>query len=544
MKFQRVLGKIDKDIVEKCRRKMTDAFLELASRPSNSVVASAIGGDPLVFTLVGPAQHLLTEAIPTACTDGRRFYWNPHYLLKKSPAGLRILLAHEALHAHFMHPSRVGKRHKKLWNFVVDWMVHDFILEDFKFKKVSPSAGDFFEKHMGPYITVNKYIDYITNPTKSQTEGLDLVRLWKQEKDRQDLDIPDMPAFDEDKELTPEQREAILKKAEKIRYLFADPEIPKELKRAEKLYEYIWQKMPRCPKCERVGFWYPKTRDDVEVTIQKEWDDHEKHGKGCDLCTKPPAPPGSGDNPSDSDQDFAPNYGEDGINVLDNGDTLDEHVDSDETPEESAKRLNRAMENARRMGGSVPGGLEDELGVLTAPVITWRDLIRSMIKKYRDGKSRNDWTRFKARQIFAGLLVPKKSNGVVTFGCLLDTSGSMSNDQMALGVSQLASLDAKAEGWVVPADADVYWDKTMKIRNPSVGELIKVKAFGRGGTMFAKFFDEYQKYMGKCDFLIIITDGGLFDMEQMKNPGIEVVWLVTSPHLFTPPFGRVMQLAL
>jgi len=146
--------------------------------------------------------------------------------------------------------------------------------------------------------------------------------------------------------------------------------------------------------------------------------------------------------------------------------------------------------------------------------------------------------------MFSGLLVPKRKNYYAHFGCLLDTSGSMSKDDMAFGLSQLQALDERSEGTVTPADSEIYWDKSTKVKNCSQEELSKVKICGRGGTIWGEYFSDYEKHIGKCDFIIVITDGYLMDSDiaQMKNPGIDNIWLVTSGASFTPPFGRSFDL--
>ena len=202
------------------------------------------------------------------------------------------------------------------------------------------------------------------------------------------------------------------------------------------------------------------------------------------------------------------------------------------------------MEAARKMAGHVPAALEDELGKLTAPKVTWQDIIRTRLLKARAGNGRNDWTRFRTRPMFTGLLVPKRKSYYAHFGCLLDTSGSMGKEDMAFGLSQLASLDERSEGTIVPADAQIYWDKVTKVKKANFEELSKVKVFGRGGTKFSEFFSDYEQNIGKCDFLIVITDGFLIDSDvaEMKNPGVDVIWLITSGSLFNPPFGRAFDL--
>ena len=146
--------------------------------------------------------------------------------------------------------------------------------------------------------------------------------------------------------------------------------------------------------------------------------------------------------------------------------------------------------------------------------------------------------------MFSGLMTPKRKSYDAQFGCLLDTSGSMSKDDIAFGISQLASLDEKAEGIIVPCDSQIYWDDATKIKKCNPEQLSKIKVLGRGGTLFASFFSDYEKNIGKCDFLIVITDGYLLeqDLVNMINPGIDTIWLITSSSEFKPPFGRVFHL--
>jgi predicted metal-dependent peptidase len=120
----------------------------------------------------------------------------------------------------------------------------------------------------------------------------------------------------------------------------------------------------------------------------------------------------------------------------------------------------------------------------------------------------------------------------------------MRKEDMTFGVSQLQSIDERSEGWIVPADAEIYWKHATKLKRIKAEEISKIKVIGRGGTMFAQFFDNYKKEMDEVDFLIVITDGYLLDTDiaEMKDPGVDVIWLVTSGSSFSAPFGRVFDI--
>jgi hypothetical protein len=94
MKFSRVIGKIDQKLVFQAEEKLSQVFLELATRYGNEHVGSCMGGDPLIFTLMHPVDHVCTLNMPTAATDGKRYYWNPKFVIKQSRIGLRIICGH------------------------------------------------------------------------------------------------------------------------------------------------------------------------------------------------------------------------------------------------------------------------------------------------------------------------------------------------------------------------------------------------------------------------------------------------------------------
>ena len=80
MKFSRVVGKIDPKLVLAAENQLSKVFLDLAVKYDNKSTGSQLGGDPLIFSLVYPVEHVCTLNLPTAATDGRRFYWNPKFV--------------------------------------------------------------------------------------------------------------------------------------------------------------------------------------------------------------------------------------------------------------------------------------------------------------------------------------------------------------------------------------------------------------------------------------------------------------------------------
>lgn len=573
MKFSRVIGKIDPKLVSQAEERLSQVFLELGTRYDNEHVGTGLGGDPLIFSLMYPVEHICTMNIPTAATDGKRYYWNPKFILKHSRKGMRIVCGHEAWHAIYMHPSRRGSRNPKLWNIAVDYIVNGTVMEDFKARKKDPAAE--FTKNLGRFMPFDTFCEFVKNPFQ-KIPGFEDVAPGIQDPNAPDPNC-NLPGPAEDRELTPQEKKELEKREKGAKFYYADPNLDEDLKRPEKLYDILYNLLPKCPKCGRLGMYQMPNKGNKGQKGQKgqqgqqgqqgqgdqpgqgqdpgqgQGQGQHDHGDGAP-CNCPdhngqgqgqgPGQGGPGQGQTQGTGDGPCDHCGGGVDIFGLGGTVDDHMDSEESEEKLAKRISDAMEAAKKMTGYVPAALEDELGKLTAPKITWQDVIRTRLVKARAGNDRNDWTRFRSRPMFTGLLVPKRRSMVARFGCLLDTSGSMSKDDMAFGLSQLQSLDSRSEGTIVPADATIYWEEATKIRTADKDELMKVKVVGRGGTKYAEFFTDYEKNIGECDFLIVVTDGFLLDTDiaEMKHPGVDVIWLITSGSAFNPPFGRAFDL--
>lgn len=570
MQFNRIIGKIDKKIIEIAEKKLTEIFLELGTRSDNDHCGTQLGGDPLIFSLLVPVEHVATLNIPTAATDGRRFYWNPQWLAGRNLFGVRLTCYHESGHALYMHPQRRGKRIARLWNIAVDYIVNGMVMEDLKIRlKSDAKVHEIFTHGLGNYLTLDQCVAMFINPF-APLKGLE--NYIPEIEDPHEIKV-ELPAPDEDRELTEEEKKELAKRGKKYKFYYADPNLSDEMKRPEKIYDLLYSHLPKCPECGSVGI-YPLPKkpsagsgsggagkskekgpngkeksDKQDKQLDTHNDDGCNHNNGNDSGSDDNKGSGKGDAPGSEGSEGGKQSGDcstcgGGFDILDFGSTVDEHIDASEDPDKMAKRMSDAIKAARTMAGRIPQGLEDELGLLSAPRIRWQDFIRTKLVKARAGNSKNDWTKFRSRPLFAGLMIPKRVNCIARFGCLLDTSGSMTKEDMAFGISQLCSLDERSEGVVIPADAQIYWDQSSKLRAVNKEQLSHIKIVGRGGTKYAEFFADYQKHIGKQDFLIVITDGFLAaeDVKEMISPGIDVIWLITSGSAFNAPFGRVFDL--
>ena len=166
MQFSRIVGKIDSKIIQEAQTKLTKVFLEFGTKIDNDSVGTFLGGDPLIFTLLVPVEHVATLNIPTAATDGKRFYWNPKWIVSKNLVGVRLGCYHESGHALFMHPQRRGNRIPRLWNIAVDYIVNGMIMDDLKIrcKNSATQVHNIFTSGLGNYLTLPQCIEMFKNP--------------------------------------------------------------------------------------------------------------------------------------------------------------------------------------------------------------------------------------------------------------------------------------------------------------------------------------------------------------------------------------------
>jgi predicted metal-dependent peptidase len=228
------------------------------------------------------------------------------------------------------------------------------------------------------------------------------------------------------------------------------------------------------------------------------------------------------------------------------GSTLDNHNKLQSLPATTIhKEMLNAASLAQQMGQSLPGEIERQLLKLQNPSLKWEDIIRMLFQNIRKNFGNfNDWTRFRRRSLSCGLYRPVKKDKYIKWVALIDTSGSMSEEDISYALSQLKVIDGRSEGTIIPVDDKVYWDKATNIKN--ISDLSKTKLSGGGFTCFSDFFNNYKdKLKSDFDVLIILTDGMIFDIDVLKKPHCETVWVIDNKYYglegfkFDPPFGRV-----
>lgn len=443
------------------------------------------GGNPFLFALSGPKPHWLAkelsgQAIDTAATDGKNYYWNPDFLDALDPNEVCTVMEHESFHILFYHcePSRNLGKHPRIFNLAVDYVVNSTIEHNHR-KLGRDKKYQLWTGRIGPAISLQDYLDHCAAKK----------------------DIPKQGCF-------------------------ADP--TQYGRSAESIYTDILNAELASPRrckettggCGALSI-DPKTKQSQFGPGPQDLTKKAGEAWGPDCCLKCGAPP---------------NYGHG---------ALDQHLPSRQSKDEVLGDMMRASEQANSMGrGFTPSEVEAALAELKRPTLSPRTIIQHCFqRKAINVGYKNDWKRFRKRGLAMNppMYQPKKHDHQPKWCVLLDTSGSMSDADIANGLKEMQAVPPPAEGIIVPCDATPYWDAATKVRDTR--DIKRTKVVGRGGTVFDEFFRDLPKRLGTdFDVIVIVTDGDCGHINKAYRPQCDVLWVITNEREFKPSFGRVCHL--
>ena len=184
--------------------------------------------------------------------------------------------------------------------------------------------------------------------------------------------------------------------------------------------------------------------------------------------------------------------------------------------------------------GDVPEGVVREIFKLEHAELPWNNILK---QRFRKMAMKRSWKKPSKRYLpwyFPG----RMKNEGIKIVAVIDTSGSMSKEQITKALSELYGLMKSfqfLELWVTDCDAKVYEAKKVQMN-----DLSKLLLSGGGGTDFKPAFNWVKKEMNDdIDSLIFFTD--LYGDFPTKVPPYETFW-VTDTKNKDVPFGRRLLL--
>jgi predicted metal-dependent peptidase len=209
---------------------------------------------------------------------------------------------------------------------------------------------------------------------------------------------------------------------------------------------------------------------------------------------------------------------------------------------------------SEKQRGFMPAGLVEQINKLLAPPqINWKQLLRKLLGTipvpYRSTRR-----RLNRRQPYRTDLSGRLPRRIVNIVVCIDTSGSMSDDDLAYCLNEVFNIAKEHKGTkitIVECDAEigkVYQAKTMK--------EVQVQMSGRGGTSYVPAIDfingeepyksKYPNLSGKFrDALMVYFTDGYGDSDIPKPKTFRNLWVVLNDEKnlsLKDPYGEVKSL--
>lgn len=207
--------------------------------------------------------------------------------------------------------------------------------------------------------------------------------------------------------------------------------------------------------------------------------------------------------------------------------TIDDHSmwhDSDASEDQITDKVkevvNKAVEQTSDKDmGKLPGEVKAAIEALNHVPKDWRQDLQRFAARCSEILLSS--TRKKRNRRYGTLYPGHKTDPRLHLGLLMDTSGSVNDEEVAqfhAEIVRLSNLDVVIT--VVECDSKVQ--QVFKF-DPKKKFVVK----GRGGTAFAPAFEEIAKH--DIDGIIYFTDGECWG-EQIPMPKVPVLWALTAPY--------------
>lgn len=181
--------------------------------------------------------------------------------------------------------------------------------------------------------------------------------------------------------------------------------------------------------------------------------------------------------------------------------------------------------NSAKAQGKLPASLQHLVEEAEEPTVDWKSALRKFVQETAMGDY--TWKIPNRRFLGLGLFLPSlRSEQMRPVAVAIDTSGSISNDELRAFISEVQSIvdETQPESThMIQCDAMVH---PGGVREVLPGDLLgSVKIHGRGGTDFRPPFEYVEKEGLEIACLIYLTDmAGTFPEEEPSYP---TIWVST-----------------
>jgi len=209
-------------------------------------------------------------------------------------------------------------------------------------------------------------------------------------------------------------------------------------------------------------------------------------------------------------------------------------ADPDKLDEQWKSRLAAAAQAARQ-AGKLSQSMLRLVDNLLAPQLPWR----ALLARYMMNAARDDYSFQRTSRREGEALMPRLYSQSVNVIVVLDTSGSITHDELQEFLTEIDALKAQVRATVTLHACDDMLDASGPWRFAMWESMaLPAEISGGGGTDFRPVFDWVAKEQLNPDLLVYFTDAeGQFPA---REPAYPVAWLVKGKA--RTPFGIRIQL--
>ncbi len=191
--------------------------------------------------------------------------------------------------------------------------------------------------------------------------------------------------------------------------------------------------------------------------------------------------------------------------------------------------------------GTVPGGMQAWAEQILNPKVDWHKELPACLRHAREDKAGMvDWSYSRAsrRQAGSKIILPSMREPEVNMAIVVDTSGSMSDDQLSQCLGEVKGC-IRAAGFsavpVISCDAAVHG--TQKVTSAK-----KVQLKGRGGTDMSVGIEAAALLKPRPDIILILTDCQTPWPEQAPEARIVIGWVHSKGDTYKPEVPKYAKL--
>jgi predicted metal-dependent peptidase len=239
---------------------------------------------------------------------------------------------------------------------------------------------------------------------------------------------------------------------------------------------------------------------------------------------------------------------------------LDEHLDGDDetgdgggkdgtgnrprmSAEERAKvrdEIKEAMLAAAAASdgaGNLPAGVKRILQDLTAPKMSWRELLRMQLESTL--KSDYTWMRAGRKGWHMDAIMPgQKPDELIDIAVMIDASGSIDPNMLRDFISETQGIMEQFQSYKIHVgtfDTRVY--NTVQYDSENLDSMADYQVEGGGGTDFDCIFEYLKEEQIEPKRLVVFTDGYPFGSWGDENYA-DTVWILHGTTTIVPPWGQ------